>query len=355
MLQHMDNFTPYGLSGAARMLNGVYAENAGCDLLADPDSNAPAGSIALIVASSGGYTGARYILSAEQEEVGLLSRVWMPFVPDTDIVGNAVTGTTPTWEWRDVSNNPICTLVVRANAGLSLLTNLGGTVIETTSGPVITSNAWWHIEAEIIRTSPTSIDYEVRVEGVTVLSGSGTVTNANDIAQVFYGNKSFALRNYWFKDIVIRDGTGTRNTGFLGSVTVVSLVPNSDISTGWTPSTGTLHYPLVDNSPPVDATDYVTAPYPPPSHDQYGLTSLPDDVTSVKGIMTFVRARKTDGGDGNLQVSMVSNGDVANGADRPITAAFTYWRDLFEEDPDTSSPWLPGAVDVAELRINRTL
>lgn len=360
-LQHADNYTPYGIGQQALMLNGVYADVTACSLVADPDPNASAGSIALQTTNSNGITGARFILSGTRTKVGMAQRLWMPAIPSIDLrepFNNGAASESPLLQIRDISNNAIVSLGVRANAGLILTDgnpNVPSPIIAETAGPVVSANAWWHIELLCETIGLGSISYEVRVEGVTVMSGTGTVTNTNAFAQVLWGTKNFFGRLYYWKDAVCYDGTGSHNNSFLGSVTVVSIVPTSDELTGWTPSTGTSHYPLVDNSPPLDGTQYVTAPYPPPTPDQYGLSALPDDVTSVKGIMTFVRARKSDGGDGNLQVSMVSNGDTANGADRPITAAFTYWRDIFETDPDTGSSWLPGAVDAASIKINRTL
>lgn len=338
------------------MTDAVYADAVGCQLIADPDPNAPAGSIALYTLNGGGTSGARFILSTTRSKVGLSQRLWMPAVPDVDIITSPTTSCSPVLQIRDVSNNVIATLGVRANAAIVLIDGaVGGTMIAQTPGPVITANAWWHIEVSFDTVGANTVAYEVRVEGVNVLSGTGAVTNNSDISQVLWGLKAFSSRNYNWKDIVCWDSTGSYNTNFIGSVSVVSLTPTSDVNTGWTPSTGTLHYPLVDNSPPVDATDYVTAPFPLPTNDQYGLSNLPLNVTSVKGVMTYVRARKTDGGDGNLQVSMVSGASVGNGVDRPITAAYAYWRDLFETNPATSAPWIPGAVDAAQLRINRTL
>jgi hypothetical protein len=88
------------------------------------------------------------------------------------------------------------------------------------------------------------------------------------------------------------------------------------------------------------------------------MTSLTGDITSIKCVMTMVRAAKTDGGDGSLQNGLISHpsaGPVTGlGQDRPITTAQTYWRDVFELDPKTAAPWLPSSVNQAHLQINRT-
>jgi hypothetical protein len=70
--------------------------------------------------------------------------------------------------------------------------------------------------------------------------------------------------------------------------------------------------------------------------------------------MTIVRAAKTDGGDGSLQVSVVSSGTAGDGTNRPITVAQTYWTDVHDLDPHTSAAWTPTTVNAAQLKINRT-
>ena len=69
----------------------------------------------------------------------------------------------------------------------------------------------------------------------------------------------------------------------------------------------------------------------------------------------MVRARKIDGGDANLQTSLISGGDVDPSADRPITTTFTYWYDISETDPDTGNAWTPASFDAANVEIDRTL
>lgn len=346
-IQHMDNFTPYGIGGQARMLDGVFAyigNFSSVTLVEDPDPIVT-GPVLRIGSGSGQSSDTRFVLSTTQTTVGMAHRIWLEALPNN-------TGMTPrTMQFRDASNGTIVYTVVTTTGAIELRAG-NGTLLGSTTGPVVTANAWWHLEGRFTGFGGSAGVFELRVEGVTVMNVSA-ITTSLPCAQVCSSAEGFATT--YIKDYVVYDGSGGNNTGFLGSVVVAPLTPMSDVLTGWTPSTGTLHYALVDNSPPLDSTEYVTAPFPVPTPDQYGLTNLPDDVTSIRAIMTMVRARKTDGGDGNLQVSMVSGASVGNGADRPITAAFTYWRDVFPTDPATGAAWLPGAVDAAQLRINRTL
>lgn len=106
------------------------------------------------------------------------------------------------------------------------------------------------------------------------------------------------------------------------------------------------------------ATDpsYIAAPFPAPAAAVFSLTNLPPDVTSVRALLPIYRAQKSDGGDCNVQSGLSpDNATWVNGADQPLTTAFTYWWSVSHTDPVTVLPWTPGAVNGAYVRMNRTL
>jgi hypothetical protein len=112
---------------------------------------------------------------------------------------------------------------------------------------------------------------------------------------------------------------------------------------------------MITDGRPDDLT-FIAADDTPPAPSQFFMSNLPPDVTSVRGLISIVRARKVDGGDGNLQVSMTPNGtNYALGLDRPMTTAATYWSDISQVSPVTTAPWSPTEVDAVRLRLNRTL
>ena len=158
----------------------------------------------------------------------------------------------------------------------------------------------------------------------------------------------------YVKDLVVSNDLGTENVGQLGTVRVVNLVTTADVGLGgWTPSTGTTGYNILDNNPPNEAI-YLAADSTPPAAMEFALADLPDDISSVKAVVSYVYAKKTDGGDGTLQVSMVSNAAESNGTDRAITTGSNFWRDVHEIDPDTTTAWTRVSVNAATLKIDRT-
>lgn len=359
-LVHADNFSIYGTT-ASLMLNGVYAEINGVGLYTDPDGLSGGHVLGVGFTGTGINTefGPRYVLTSTDTKVGIALRVWFPSLP------SGSSGTPLPIQWRNVANTPVATITVDSTGRLSARSgNATATVIGTTTNPAITANGWYHIEAIADITAQT---IEVRVEGATVLNLSGLSLSGGPFGQVVAGGTRSTGTNareaFYTKDLVIYDSSGSYNNSFLGSVLVHSLLPDSDASLNWTPSTGTTGWGILDNIPPNDSV-YLSAPYnsggPPYFPNPYvaTLSNLPVETTSVKGIITFVRAAKSDGGDGSLQVGVISDplGSPATalGANRPITVAQTYWRDVFEVDPATSAPWLPDAVNDAEIRLNRT-
>lgn len=351
-IKFCDNFSIYG-GNLALMTNGLYAQVAGSvgntvKLVNDPDGISP-GKVLQIGAffANEGYI--RYIYSAPQAIMGQAVRMWLSFIP-ADISESC-----RIFEFRSAANAIIIYGNHNTIGGINVYDG-AGTLLGSTDTPVITANAWWHHEVKIDTTAQTC---EIRVEGDTVLS-LDIPTIAGPLQQVTLhciGPNGTPVAYY--KDFVLWDGSGAQNTDFLGSVLVTTLLPTADVSLNWTPTpAGHTGASILANIPPQDGVQYLDAPNPPPAAYVCSLADLQADVTSVKCLMTLVRAAKTDGGDASLQIGIISSPSAAPatvlGTDRPITIAQTYWYDVFEQDPKTAAPWLPSAVNAAELQMNRT-
>lgn len=351
---HMDNFSIYGTS-TSFMLNGIYAaidDGTGgnyLNLTTDPDGVSD--GYVLRFRTNSGNSGSYRVAhpGGAQTVMGSAKRVWMNMLPPND-----------DYDYRPIRflDNASSSLIYVgiSSTGRLAIIDTGG-IVATTTAPVISANGWWHLEFLADQT-----ECELRVEGITVLGPVAHNLTTPGYAQesaIATGGSGSAQGDYhmYLKDLFCYDGAGTHNNDFVGAVIIYSLAPTADISLNWTPSTGSDGYSILDNVPPVDA-QYITAGDPPPSAYVATFENLPADVTSVKAVMTFVRAAKTDGGDASLQVGLISDPDgtpaTTLGTDRPITIAQTYWRDVFEEDPKTSAPWLPDAVNDAQLQIDRT-
>jgi len=363
MLQWCDDFNSYG-SNVAYMVQGLYAQaghttgGTGSDvaLVTDPDplySNKVFRFDANPYGGGGAYSLIRKNLDNPHLTVGVAIRVYLPTLPSSNGYGPYPI------VWCDSSNNILAALRINTDGSVSV--NSGsfyGTTLGTSDPNKIVAGSWIHIEAKLHMDAAAGT-LEVRIEGIPVINLTGLALSATNIGIIQVAldpTSTSAAETYYVKDFVTWNGAGTENNDFLGSVSVTALTPDSDVATaGWTLSTGTDGYALIDETPPNDDTDYIEAPDPPPAQSEFGLSNLPANVSSVKGLMTLLRASKTDGGDGQMQVGMKSAGTENNGTDRAIASSYTYYYDFFETDPDTGVAWLPGAVDAATITLDRTL
>ena len=342
----------YGLDGSL-LLNGIYGQAQGqyFQLIDDPDPNIT-GTVVRLGNHNASPSILRRIGATTNQTAGRACRVWLANIPTAAGLDEPCIH-----EFRDSSNNAMVSIVVTPSGAIQARSGGAYGAALGTSGPaVILANAWQHVEAKVFM-SATVGTVEVRVEGITVLNLTGLVLSANPVNQFvsYFSGSNFVGGLMYQKDLVEWDGAGAINNNFLGSVQVMELLPDSDIAFPWAASTGTTGYNLIDDAPPNEDTDYIYAIDPPPAAAKFGLSNLPVNVTSVKALMAIHRSRKTDGGDGNAQTGLISGASTALGADRPITTTYTYWLDVIETDPATAAAWTPGAVNAAQLQLNRTL
>lgn len=338
----MDNFSMYGYDENF-LLSGVYGEKDDIVLTNDPDG-VSSGQVLLVEGGAGSSTGfIRYVLPSAKTTVGSACRVYLSALPA--FVSNPVSFC----QFRDINNANQYTIVINTTGYIQIKAGgTEGTQVAITTTPVVSAQAWYHTE---VKYSPTEI--EVRIEGIPVLTYSGSFSPTYQVAFENNPTSGSSSTNMYIKDFVIWDDTGTKNTSFLGAVLVVSMIPENDVALNWTPSSGSNGWSILDNNPPVDTT-YLSAPNPAPDPYVATLTNLPENITSVKGLMPIVRAAKTDGGDASLQLGLVSGTNTALGTDRPITVAMTYWKDIIETDPDTSDYWTVDAANAVKLQLDRT-
>lgn len=352
-IQWADDFTRYGLSSAGNtaMKDGLPYTNWLSVPVADPDPLA-VGSRCIQIETGGADNNpyAENYISLPTPSagvIGIASRYWM-----TGFGAGALRQVLAAW--LTVSLGGLASLIVEPTGALTIRTGVHpGTDIASTSGPVLSTNSWNHIESEY---NGTTGDMEVRVNGITVLTGTSGTTGTTAIVSSQRRNTTGSEGpDFYMKDFIIRDDSGATNNTWLGTVQCIRRKPTADVTLGgWLPSTGSTGFDLLAKDA-VNDTTYLSGDDTPPAAMQYQLADLPADTTSVRGLVTVVRARKVDGGDANIQVSMISNGDVGSGADRPITTAFTYYYDVNQISPDTGLPWTPEEFNDSTSEIDRTV
>lgn len=367
MIQDADfpsNFPGIYGNTVAYMLDGRWAQagpnlgfGSAISLVTDPDPTCPNGIVVRLGAPSGAsnsglWPRVRKVLPTPWTEGGQTVQVYINSLPTQDQKTLFV-------DFNDNANATQFGFYVMTTGQLRFYRGSTANILGTTDDALV-SNAWQSIEVKGLIDDAAG-EIEVRVDGISwlTIAAADTKGTANTtVAQISYyvAQTDFAGGgNIHLKDFVWWDTSGTHNNDFLGNVFVYPLLTDGDTDVGdWTPSTGTTLYNLLDESPPNDA-DYISAAAPPSDPAIMTMTDLPSDVTSVLALVPIIRGRKTDGGDGQVQVGLISNAVVGLGTDRPLTTASTYWWDVSEENPDTTDPWEPSEVNAAEVQIDRTL
>lgn len=380
----MDNFSLYGSgdAGRDRMLNGLYAvvqNDAGASIVggsinnsivADPDPTASGlvfrlGNRAANTIPSGAFANVlRRVFPTAQTECGIGRRIWLTTLnSQPSVAANII------FSFRNASNGTLFNVEVGSIGQIicwrgTLTTNSinRSTILAQTTGPVVVANAWQHVEAKVLF-SDTVGEIEIRVEGVTVLTATNIDTSPVGLpcAQVQTQNWNTTLVStttivpvMYIKDDIAWNTSGTENNDFLGSVGIFTIFPDADDALNWLPVGDTVGWRILDNVPPNDAS-YIEADSTLPAAYVANMTNLPPDLISVRALQPTIRARKVDGGDGNIQVGLISGADTQLLADRPMSAAFTWWYDISEEDPATLASWTPAAVDAIKAQIDRTV
>lgn len=355
MLQWADNFSFYGsgLSGSDNMLDGLpYASlalNAANQLPVDPDGVSD-GRVLVIIGTNNNSNleDTRMVVPTPTKALGCGIRSYRKILPPNNGKRPVLIG------YRTAANVRMYDLIVEPNGALSVYDSALA-LIATTTVPIYTTNTWQHIEMFV---DSATGEIEVRREGVPVLTATEAVPQNVNIGIIGWTNRQNLNANsaieLYMKCLTVWDTSGTYNNDFMGTVNVIGCPVLADSSNaGWVPSTGATISGVLDETVPDDA-DYASAAAAG-ADVEMTLTDLPADVTSVRGVVTMIRAMKTDGGDAKMVVSLKSVAAYDAGAEHAITPSATYWWDISEEDPNAVAPWTPGTLNDALLRVNRTV
>lgn len=278
-----------------------------------------------------------------------ISAIGVGFHLSIDTPPQSVTG--DVFSLQSNAGTDVFTLTLSLGGGLlqARQGGIGGTLLQTaaTQFPV---NIFTHLEVKVVNNGGTTSTYEVRQNGVTVLSGTFNLTV--NIGRVRLGQKPSGGGNYpqmYYDNFFIWDTTGTTSNSFLGERNVYTLLPDADTADAdWVLSSGTDGFALLDNIPPSD-TDYIESTAIGDT-SSFGMTQLPSTDIVVIGVQTTVRGLKTGTAASTLAVGPTGfTGDPI-----PLVQdASTRGYDIFEVNPATGLAWLPSEVNDLEVQIER--
>lgn len=227
-----------------------------------------------------------------------------------------------------------------------------GTVIEQTAEGVIAAGTTYHVEVKFAINDSTG-SYEVKLDGVTVLSGSGVDTRNGapttwDRFYVGYGGASSYSSQYGIDDLYLGydDGDGF---DLLGDCRVDTLFPTgAGASADFTPSAGA-NYECVDEASTDGDTTYVSSDTST-DLDLYAFGDLSHDPAAIHAVQIVSVTRKEDSGTAVLQTKSRVGGTTRDaGASFGPATSYAMTRVILDEDPDTAAAWTQSGINAAEF------
>lgn len=337
--------------GRLNMLDGAWAAAAG-DGPSSTQSRTGGQSLFIGNFSSANDENYRRIFGMGYETIGFGMAVYLP------TLAGLVAGRAEMWAVTNAVNsrqlvfNLLSTGAIECRQG-----SAGGTLLGTSPDGTLVATAWQHIEFKV-KIHPSTGSVEIRVNGVTVLSivaadtGSST---ANNLTLMRNASAFFQPFQAYFDDMYAWDTNGSYNNDFVGDKRVGLFLLNDDTAQAdWDVVGAATGYGTMTEIPPDDDTTYIET-------QQTGFVSVfeIENIVGDIGVISAAQAvsmqRKTVAGACNTQISLVSGISVAEGADRPVTENWTYYSDVYEEDPSTAAPWTKTGLSNAQVKIERTL
>ena len=220
----------------------------------------------------------------------------------------------------------------------------GATLLGQTDVGSCPFSTWFHVQIKYVP-DPSSGILQVKFNDVLVFDYSGnTVPGSETTLDNVYFRADHSQSAERVDDVVIDD------SDWPGVTKIAAIKPTgAGATTSWTPSAGS-NWDCVDEVPPSD-TDYVYI-NSADQIDTYAAGDLPAEADTIKCVQVQARALKqSDATPQNIALGVRTGGADYFGSDLALTSAFSGHAQMFENNPDTASPWTVGEVNGAEIGI----
>jgi hypothetical protein len=254
-----------------------------------------------------------------------------------------------------------CALLLNSDGTLSVVRSTGTALTSGTSVSALSVSTYYYIEWKVtIADSISAGSCKVKVNGVdwiTVATGQDTKNTSNASAnQIYLGpwNAGSGPTVVYFDDFYLCDQSGSVNNDFLGDVRIDTLYPTSDGNySQFTPSTGSSHFALVDETTP-NTSDYNDGAAVN-DRDSYGMGNLAPLVSqTVYGVQVNAAILKDDAGSKSAATFVRSSGTNGDGAGVALGTSQVYVSQVFETDPNGSIAWTETTVNAMEAGVKVT-
>lgn len=258
----------------------------------------------------------------------------------------------PLFQFYDASATPTGALVMVYSSPNTFYLRIlrgaqsGGTVLET-DDTIMSATTVRLLEVHY-KPLDTGGDFEVKIDGVTVIDYSGdTTAGLQEISQIKFGYHNYGNpTGLWWDDIVVD------NADWIGNTRIQKLQISGAGATAavWDASTGS-PYACVDEIPYSD-TDYI---YTNTSGecDTYTCADLSGNISEIKCLVVQARMSYEGSPSPTKQKIAIKSGETEYyGNDISPTLSFTNFNKIWEKNPsDGITAWTTAAINSLEIGV----
>lgn len=345
MLLHFDGFETYGANGAtganlANAMERVYYN----DLTQDVDASVNDGYSSGLAIQMGSIYESQFfqwnVTPVNLDTFYFGFHIFLPDMSDGSMTGAIV--------WiRGITGTTHLSLWLHQCGGLAWRQGESGNYI--CWGGSLKKHRWYFVEGKVVIKGTATGSVELRVNGETVTSASSVQTSQDTFHLLGAIRFNSTLGGIRYDNFYLVDETAGGPVTFLGPCYVEQLIPTGDVVTDWTPSSGSNHYALVDETTLPNATDYVSTSTVN-NADEWGYSNLAN-IETVFGVQTMVQAWLNQPGSRTLQITCNSGGTVNAQNIALVDANTVRYLAHLNKDPNGNVDWTPTAINAAQFGI----
>jgi hypothetical protein len=246
-----------------------------------------------------------------------------------------------------IENNRVLSLGLNSNNTLGLYTGYfgaGGNLTEVVRSLRAVNDSSWHSVGWTFKTDPAAGASSVYIDGdlgdpyFTFAGNTGAAHYTDFQLGVANGGGTLRYSDFFWGDL---------QTDVKGDSRVFARLPNREGPIlQWTPSSGAIHYQMVDENPPNDDTDW-NSDRTPGNEDLYGFPSIGIASGTVYAVQTNMLMKKTDIGFRSVAPVIQIGGVDYVGLTRAIAdGSWLYYMQCWDQNDPAGNPWsVPNAVN----------
>ena len=223
-----------------------------------------------------------------------------------------------------------------------------GTTLIASSSNSIPNGSWNYIEVRLTIANSGGV-FEVRVNEQVWVTYTGDTQQSSSLSTAnrisIYGRDVHIA----YDDLYVCDGTGSANNTYLGDVRVDTVRPSgAGNHADFSRQGGASNWENVDDTSIDDDSTYNYS-NTVGHKDSFDCANLPSVTGTINGIQVSLGARKDDAGSRILRALARLSGTDYEGSDLAPGTDYRFYRQIWEQNPDTSAAWTEAQINGAEF------